>query len=71
LEENIDQRITEVGEVVREDERSQQASYDELQHDKVLLWLNPNDQSDLQNKLQCERLVGTGQWLPNLDTFQS
>lgn len=71
MEDQIGRRITAVGEVVEEVKRSQQANYDELQHEKILHWLTSSDHSDLQNKLQSERLAGTGQWLLDLEVFKS
>jgi hypothetical protein len=71
LEEKIGRRITAVGEVVEEVKRAQQANYDEMQHDRILHWLTPIDQSELQNKLQSERLAGAGQWFLDLHMFQA
>jgi hypothetical protein len=45
LEEKIGRHITAFGEVVEEVKRAQQANYDEMQHDRILHWLTPIDQS--------------------------
>jgi hypothetical protein len=71
LEEKIGRHITAFGEVVEEVKRAQQANYDEMQHDRILHWLTPIDQSELQNKLQSERLAGAGQWFLDLHMFQA